>query len=696
MATKKDIEFSTYIERDLTKSVIDWGTISKTLTDDLTRIQKERAEKKAEIEEKTLEADTTINTLEQYDNTDLGGLALGMSGESAKFLQTQNNLFKRGLISQTEFAQARQRVLADWKSFSSITKQWNDDYKSYVNRINDGSASNLEKWLNTQNVAFGNLENVQGYVNPQTGRLSLVEVDPKTGVPSDDPGKHVSMNTINQRFKTQYTKIDPTQLVKGKVDELGALLIETLGSRQEVMGAKGWGTKKDDAKFQAQMRDQAKGLMSDDNVAVLASSASIGAQPTYDKNDIKEGSTDFVLMKIVGGRPVLDTDAKNITSIKNEVEDLLYGNMMIQLDTEFTVEKGFEVTSELADKRIRGQIESQEYRDELAGKELTLKNKRLELDKEVAAGNMKAQEAATILARDNYDLNVLKYETNDGLVNAQIDKMYADIDLGKEKLKLAELTGDRNYKIALMNETYKSKLLKEKEKEGIVPYTYPDPNKTMPFGDFGETTGAKFIQEKLGPKIKLDDQYWTTDTKAEVQSTIGEYIKGMLDPNVYNELAEAGGFDVQWNKDGSGVPKNELGLVITVGGVKYPFPPQPASEREIKKLMNEDRSLSREQVEKQINDSNGYNEFTSKGFIPEGYTFWGEGSRGITDLAGDKDYGVQNTEAFFSWINEFILNPSTTAAIALQEPPEDEEVNYIERIQGGAGDSIFEEEEIVE
>ena len=116
MATKKDIEFSTYIERDLTKSVIDWNTISKTLSDDLTRIQKERTKNKAEIEKKTLEAETTINTLEQYDNADLGGLALGMSGESAKFLQTQNDLFKRGLINQTEFAQARQRVLADWKS----------------------------------------------------------------------------------------------------------------------------------------------------------------------------------------------------------------------------------------------------------------------------------------------------------------------------------------------------------------------------------------------------------------------------------------------------------------------------------------------------------------------------------------------------------------------------------------------------
>ena len=177
MATKQQIDFSTYVERDLTKSVIDWSTISKTLSDDLIKLKEDRAAKKAEIEKNTIEADTILNTLEQYDNADLGSLALGMSKESAEFLRVQNDLFKRGLISQTEFAQAKQRVLADWKQFSNVSKQWNDDYAEYVKRIDDGQASNLEQWLNEQNVAFGNLENIQGYVNPQTGRLSLVEVD---------------------------------------------------------------------------------------------------------------------------------------------------------------------------------------------------------------------------------------------------------------------------------------------------------------------------------------------------------------------------------------------------------------------------------------------------------------------------------------------------------------------------------------
>ena len=126
MATKQQIDFSTYVERDLTKSVIDWSTISKTLSDDLIKLKEDRAAKKAEIEKNTIEADTILNTLEQYDNADLGSLALGMSKESAEFLRVQNDLFKRGLISQTEFAQAKQRVLADWKQFSNVSKQWND------------------------------------------------------------------------------------------------------------------------------------------------------------------------------------------------------------------------------------------------------------------------------------------------------------------------------------------------------------------------------------------------------------------------------------------------------------------------------------------------------------------------------------------------------------------------------------------
>ena len=594
MATKKDIEFSTYIERDLTKSVIDWNTISKTLTDDLTRIQKERTKNKAEIEKKTLEAETTINTLEQYDNADLGGLALGMSGESAKFLQTQNDLFKRGLINQTEFAQARQRVLADWKSFSNITKQWNDDYKSYVNRINDGSASNLEKWLNSQNVAFGNLENVQGYVNPQTGRLSLIEVDPETGVPSDDPGKHVSMNTINQRFKTQYNKIDPTQLVKGKVDELGALLIETLGSRQEVMGAKGWGTKKGDAKFQAQMRKQAQGLMSDDNVAVLASSASIGAQPTYDKNDIKEGSTDFVLMKIVGGRPVLDPDAENIKDIKQEVEDLLYGNMMIQLDTEFTVEKGFEKLSTDVDALV-----DEEIKDKISVRDLN--ERKLQIQRDLANNTIDKTEAD--IAIDKLNVRIKEKQTEANIKN--IDSLIADRELSGEQRTTQMLI---NADLQNQGLELKREINKQAEEAKIVPYTYRDDGAVALYGDF-EGTGSAYLEDKLGKNIKTSftaadtvealgagaiplliggpvgvagalataigvrvGQYINKDELDEVTNTLSTYISGTMDPNYKAKLLEDGPFEVRFGltNEGSLDPSK---MIFELGGQEFDFPP---------------------------------------------------------------------------------------------------------------------------
>lgn len=664
---KQNINFNTYVEKDLSKSTIDWGAVSKNLTDNLVKFDADRKAKKAEIEKQTIADGAILTQLESYDNTELGSLALGMSNQSAEFLRVQNDLFKRGLISQTDFMQAKQRVLADWKQFSNVSKQWNDDYKSYVERANNGEASSLELWLNDQNVAFGNLENMKGFVNPNTGRLSLAEIDPETGEVSTDPGKHVSMNTINNRFKAKFDAINTTEIVKGSVDALGVILRETLGDNQEVYGAKGWGTMKDNKDFQERMMDQAKTITANtNNIAVIGGQLN-GGKFTYKEEDLKN-DPNMIVMKLVNGRPTIDTEASNYADTKKRVEQELFGQMMMQLDEEYTVEKGYEISTDLAEERVRGDIESKQYRDELAGAELRIKQRKITLDEEVAAGNMTAQQKATELARDKYDLDVLKYETNDGLVNAQIDKIYADIDLGKDKLKLAELTGDRNYKIALMNETYKSKLLKEKEKEGVVPYTYPDPNKTSMFGDV-EQTGKDFIDSEVGSEINLNSFWWSSENTEELSGTVGKYIKGMLDDNVYNQLAEAGGFDVRWEKGPGGKDSQGGGIIMTVGGVDYKYPPEPASDREIAKLMKEDKNLSREQVEKQINDANGYNEFTAKGFKAPGVT---RGGPLTTKVPAD---------VFFGWINKFVLDPATTGAIALQEPPEEGDANYVDVIK---------------
>ena len=43
---KKNINFNTYVERDLTKTTVDWGTVASKLTNDLGVIRKERERKK--------------------------------------------------------------------------------------------------------------------------------------------------------------------------------------------------------------------------------------------------------------------------------------------------------------------------------------------------------------------------------------------------------------------------------------------------------------------------------------------------------------------------------------------------------------------------------------------------------------------------------------------------------------------------
>jgi len=598
MATKQQIDFSTYVERDLTKSVIDWSTISKTLSDDLIKLKEDRAAKKAEIEKNTIEADTILNTLEQYDNADLGSLALGMSKESAEFLRVQNDLFKRGLISQTEFAQAKQRVLADWKQFSNVSKQWNDDYAEYVKRIDDGQASNLEQWLNEQNVAFGNLENIQGYVNPQTGRLSLVEVDPATGKPSDDPGKHVSMNTINTRFKTQYTKIDPIQYVKGTVTELGVLVKETLGDRQQVNSREGYGTLRNEEGFQEQMREQVRGLLTDKAVATLAGSPSIGAKYVYagtpEAAEVNENTEDVVVMKIVNGRPVLDTDAVNNDKIKKKVEDLLYGQAMLQLDEKYEVRKGFEKLSSDVDRLVDEEILSS-----ISTREL---NERKVAVSEALKDNTIDATQAKIL-NDKLNTAIKEKQVNANIAN--INSLIDDRELsGQQRTQQMLINAD------IQNRTLelKEKVNKEAEKANIVPYTYRDDGAVAQYGDF-EGTGSAYLDDKLGKNIKTSftaadniealgvgavplliggpigvagalatalgvrvGQYINKDKLDDVTNTLSTYISGTMDPNLKEKLLQDGPFEVRFSltNEGSLDPSK---MIFDVGGQEFEFPP---------------------------------------------------------------------------------------------------------------------------
>ena len=73
---RKNIDFQTYVKRDVTKSQVDWNAITDTVTTELSTIRDERKKKREEIATATLEAEDTLQTLENYQSQEVGGLAL--------------------------------------------------------------------------------------------------------------------------------------------------------------------------------------------------------------------------------------------------------------------------------------------------------------------------------------------------------------------------------------------------------------------------------------------------------------------------------------------------------------------------------------------------------------------------------------------------------------------------------------------
>ena len=353
---RKDINFNTYVKRDLTKTTVDWGSVASKLTGDLLKVRKDREGQRAEIQKNTDETTAKLNEMEDYSNQSLQGLALGMSGDSANYLRVQNDLYKRGLITQTEFAQNKQRILGDWQQFGNISKRWESDYVKMVERAENGDASAFEVWFNEQNSEFGNLNNVKGMVNPDTGSLSLVRPD-EYGYISNDPSRHVSMNTIQNRFNTQINNITKDGALDAtlnkSVDGLGELILAQILVDKDGNPTEGVLT----------VEGQKQALASDDVQTYLN-----GTVNTILSNDYKTFS---VLGDLVGGyKPTFDpaeaaadpkkvlveysdntgvpkpvTDAPNWADQKLEAQEALKNRLISMLDNKEAVKPGDVMTA---------------------------------------------------------------------------------------------------------------------------------------------------------------------------------------------------------------------------------------------------------------------------------------------------------------------------------------------------------------
>ena len=103
---RQNINFNTFVPKDLTQTQIDWGTVATGLTKELTAIKKERDDKRQKYKDDTYKRNRELGDLESYDNNTLNQLVVSASGSAQDYLSVRDQMFRRGLITETQYTQS--------------------------------------------------------------------------------------------------------------------------------------------------------------------------------------------------------------------------------------------------------------------------------------------------------------------------------------------------------------------------------------------------------------------------------------------------------------------------------------------------------------------------------------------------------------------------------------------------------------
>ena len=231
-------------ERDLSKTQVDWGTVSKNLTDTINTIRDNRQTEKDEIETANTEAMERAAEFDQYNNKTLNESVLEGSEWAREALSIQMDLTRRGLVTPSERKRYEQRVSDSFTSLKNNVNSFSKDFDESTRRANAKESTTLEQAINGSVAGLGVLKTWQLSGNFATGELAYVRAgnDPATGEPYDlnKPSNQASLGTIGVRVTSRVNYTSTTEAAQAEVEHLAEIIDETLLANQAVKSVEDW------------------------------------------------------------------------------------------------------------------------------------------------------------------------------------------------------------------------------------------------------------------------------------------------------------------------------------------------------------------------------------------------------------------------------------------------------------------------
>lgn len=212
-----------YAEREA-DSYINWAAIGKSMSDMLAQEAKIREEKKAAIDQESIEYGQQLDKAPQGEHKGMNQWALEYANNAQQARLMQDKLLKSGQLNVKDYMVMRQNIMDGTSQAFDLMKEYQDEYKSKMERDANGISSEIEPWLMSEAEGFSNFSESSLYINPTDGTVNIgkMVVGPD-GVKkmSDNPNDFSTINSLRNRIKDRYDRFDVKANVSKYVSTLG-------------------------------------------------------------------------------------------------------------------------------------------------------------------------------------------------------------------------------------------------------------------------------------------------------------------------------------------------------------------------------------------------------------------------------------------------------------------------------------------
>jgi hypothetical protein len=217
-----------YAEREA-NSQINWAEVSKGLTDTITQIDQDRQAKKAAIDESTRKDMLTLADAPKGENTTASEWTIKYANDMMNYRLTIDRLLKSGKMSLRDYQVAAQNSKDSTNLVFTISKEYQDEYKSIMDRKRAGDSSRFEVEMAAMNESLANISSTVPYINSTNGMVYLA-----TGTPGEDGvqqmgDNYVSLQALRNRVKTKIDRYDLSAGLASAASELGDYTISEIG-----------------------------------------------------------------------------------------------------------------------------------------------------------------------------------------------------------------------------------------------------------------------------------------------------------------------------------------------------------------------------------------------------------------------------------------------------------------------------------